>query len=811
MSFSPCFGQEILHFDFNEDQYATTALDKISNKSISINNHFNRPERVNASFGKALRLDGWSTYATSNEITLSGITNEFTFETWYATESFNQKEAALLDYTENSNDLYIAIGPYGNVIFTSKINGQRKQLKSKSNIKAYTWNHIVCTIDPKNNTINIYINGQLDATESLQNIISISVYPSKLMIGKRNINEQSAGFNVNTLNGAIDEISIYKNAMTALAVANKYNENTSSKVAALDIDPNIRHQGDYLRPRYHVMPNTSWANESYGLIYYNNKFHMFFQKNPNAPSLFFMHWGHFTSEDLVNWKEEIIPLRPEEGFASFGVWSGTTFFDQNSKPVIAYTGVNGAKAAIGLSYPLDDNLLNWTTQATKPIITGAPINIPNKDFRDPYVWKEGDKYYMVVGSGVANNGGGMLASYTSTDLVSWTNIVPIYKNNNINSAGVFWEMPFFNKINDKDYLLVVTPIYNGAPARCIYWLGSFDGTEFKPYDNNPKEFEHIAGRLLSPSIGLDADNKFSYIGIIPEDRNVQDQVKAGWRQTFSIPRIMESTGSKLVHRPHPNLCKARANEVSIHNKIVQHSTSNNLPEYKGNQSEMEFYLNTKNSNQFIIQVYKNDAQKEFTSIIFDRNTQKIGVNRFLSSTYSTAKDYKSESYTIRDTMHVRIFIDHSILEVFVNDEIVISSRIYPSENSRNIDLIPTDGSVEILSFKAWDIVSKEEVSLSDFCGTSSSVNSVLDEAIIQVYPNPLTSDTFIITTPAIESNSDYALSLYTLAGIPIDFEAHYIGNDSLQIKILRKQDTDLILGKLKVKNSVQTFKMMLIK
>ncbi|MBK9583671.1 MAG: hypothetical protein IPO48_17795, partial [Saprospiraceae bacterium] len=180
-------------------------------------------------------------------------------------------------------------------------------------------------------TINIYINGQLDATESFENITSISVYPSKLMIGKRNINEQSAGFNVNTLNGAIDEISIYKNAMSALAVANKYNENTSSKIAALDIDPNIRHQGDYLRPRYHVMPNTSWANESYGLIHYNNKYHMFFQKNPNAPSLFFMHWGHFTSEDLVNWKEEIIPLRPEEGFASFGVWSGTTFFDQNSK------------------------------------------------------------------------------------------------------------------------------------------------------------------------------------------------------------------------------------------------------------------------------------------------------------------------------------------------------------------------------------------------------------------------------------------------------------------------------------------------
>ena len=108
-------------------------------------------------------------------------------------------------------------------------------------------------------------------------------------------------------------------------------------------------------------------------------------------------------------------------------------------------------------------------------------------------------------------------------------------------------------------------------------------------------------------------------------------------------------------------------------------------------------------------------------------------------------------------------------------------------------------------------MSKEEVSSADFCGTSSSVESVLDDAIIQVYPNPLTSDTFIITSPAIESNSEYALSLYTAAGIPIDYEAHYIGNDSLQIKILRKQDTDLILGKLKVKNSVQTFKMMLIK
>ncbi|MDV7401431.1 hypothetical protein RZS08_58980, partial [Arthrospira platensis SPKY1] len=118
--------------------------------------------------------------------------------------------------------------------------------------------------------------------------------------------------------------------------------------------------------------------------------------------------------------------------------SGTTILNDEGQPVISYTGVNGQIAAIGMAYPKDDDLIEWELEPTNPVIPHAPVDILNLDFRDPYIFKNGDYFYMVVGSGRANNNGGILMSYRSTDLVEWEQIAPIFENSNISEAGIFW-------------------------------------------------------------------------------------------------------------------------------------------------------------------------------------------------------------------------------------------------------------------------------------------------------------------------------------------------------------------------------------
>ena len=53
-------------------------------------------------------------------------------------------------------------------------------------------------------------------------------------------------------------------------------------------------------------------------------------------------------------------------------------------------------------------------------------------------------------------------------------------------------------------------------------------------------------------------------------------------------------------------------------------------------------------------------------------------------------------------MELRIFIDRSILEVFVNSRQCITQRIYPTrEDSRSVELYSRGGTMTIESLQAW--------------------------------------------------------------------------------------------------------------
>ena len=785
--------QIVAHFSFDEVSGESEIVESNSSNTYHVEHYKNRPERISGLVGNALRLDGYSTWATLSNFTIPNISNAMTVEFWYATESFNAESAGLIHQKEGGEGFSINITSYGKLFVEFYAEGNYYSITSAQRIEKYNWNHIVLQIDLPSNEALLFVNGEIWAEKTIDNHNQIDFNNNLTYIGRSNSSVNFAGFPLAVANGAIDELTFYNNILSETTIQNNYNQYAMVEVN-LAIDPNIRHSDDYLRPRYHPMPNTSWTNESYGLTFYENKYHLFFQKNPNAPILNFMHWGHMSSPDLVNWTEEKIALAPKEGFASKGTWSGTTFFDENNEPVISYTGVNGTIAGIGMAYPEDNSLNDWLLSEENPVIPAAPSNINHMDFRDPYIWKEADAYYMVVGSGLQNNGGGILPTYRSSDLVNWINEPTIYSNSDVTKAGTFWEMPYFNKINDQDYLLVITPQFNFKPAETIYWIGNFDGSLFSPYDDEPKRFEHLSRHLLSPAIGLDEDSRLIYTGIIPDDRDASLQIAAGWRHTFSIPRILRvlDDGKTLGHLPHPNICRARENEVLVENRNISTGTSFNLPEYQGVQSELYFKLYTPDVEEFKIQVFKNEAATQQTSITFDKAQNRLGINRILSSTAQTVRNNRFESYDFypHDTIEVRLFLDHSILEVFVDNVVVMSARVYPSEGSRLIDIVTESNSaIELLEFRAWDIVNKEVISPMAVCEitdlpndlytTSSEVN--LDKTRLHaVFPNPF-SEKINIQFKNSQGELDGIFFLYDALG-QLVYEGSYRDSEEISLK-----------------------------
>jgi sucrose-6-phosphate hydrolase SacC (GH32 family) len=803
-AFTAVHAQEVAHFAFDEATGVMTTVESVHNTTFSILNKYNRPERIAGVAGNALRLDATSTWAFNNSFALAGIQKQLTIESWYTTESFAPEIGAIVSQENGTGGFSLEVGPFGNVSLAFFADGTRFTLKSEKLLEKYKWNYVVATIDLDAKIARVLVNNEQWAKLDLPALYnSLTLAASPFYIGRHSVYKENGGFIITALNGAVDEVSFSSVILPDVDIAARYAAH-SSIVPDLTIDPALRHAGDFLRPQFHAMPNTSWTNECYGMTFDQGRYHMFFQKNPNGPFLFFMHWGHLSSPDLVNWTEEKIALAPSPGFDSYGMWSGTTTVDQNQKPVIIYTGVDGVKAGIGLAYPNDDNLVSWKKFTGNPVIAGPPSNFQHMDFRDPFVWKVGSTYYMIVGSGLQNNGGGILFTYKSTDLKTWQTITPLYRSADVANNGVFWEMPFFKKINDKDeYILQVLPTPNaGKRAKSIYWVGKFTGERFTPYFSKPKELEVINENLLAPAVGDDEQGRPYYIGIIPEDRNSADQVKAGWRHTFSVPRVMRLLkDSTLGYYPHPNLCRLRGAESTVTNRKILRNTNFNIPEFEGNQVEMDFKVKADSASRFIIQVLKNADTQEFTSLVFDLKKNVVGLDRRFSTLSNALKDNRESSYVFdhKDTISVNIFIDHSIVEIFVDNLVVFSCRAYPSrETSNKIDFIVSDGAAEIIEAHAWQMAAMRTSNGAEVCEPDpatlpDALRKVLVESPITgietserrssffIYPNPA-SDTVHVLYKNGKLKKKATLTLYAADGA------------TLEKHVLNTAETTLSLG-----------------
>ena len=78
---------------------------------------------------------------------------------------------------------------------------------------------------------------------------------------------------------------------------------------------------DNWRLYFHLMPETGWMNDPNGLCQFNGVYHFYHQYVPQNPAgKKHPHWGHKTSTNLVDFKEEAIFLSPEHSYDRNGVF-----------------------------------------------------------------------------------------------------------------------------------------------------------------------------------------------------------------------------------------------------------------------------------------------------------------------------------------------------------------------------------------------------------------------------------------------------------------------------------------------------------
>ena len=446
---------------------------------------------------------------------------------------------------------------------------------------------------------------------------------------------------------------------------------------------------DPMRPQFHLLPAKNWMNDPNGPVFFNGSYHMFFQYNPHGPTWSDMNWNHAVSKDMMHWTHLPIALTPTpESPDAFGCFSGSAI-PVGKRAYMIYTGTVASTPELAtlrdghsniletqcLAYSDDPGLIRWT-KLPEPVIAKPPPGMKVSGFRDPSAWKQGDWYYLIVGSGEYRVGGCVLL-YRSKDLRAWEYLHRLTSGEWTGKAaanpcdnGEMWECPEFFPL-DGGHVLIYSTMGK------VFW-------ESGKLDEATMKFKSMKAGLLdldafyAPKTQLDAQGRRILWGWIPERRSDDEMRKAGWSGMMSLPRVMNLEKDGLLRLTMlPELKNLRG--ASTHE--VARACGEVL--YEGQPGSGDFEIVLRSSH----------VAKELMRATYSAAAHRLTI------------DGHEIPVAAGEGVHLHGYADGSVIELIVNRSVGYTKRFYYSEAiAPNIEIEASGQDDRKVEVGAWTIV-----------------------------------------------------------------------------------------------------------
>jgi beta-fructofuranosidase len=432
-----------------------------------------------------------------------------------------------------------------------------------------------------------------------------------------------------------------------------------------------RAAADPSRPLYHFHPPAYWNNDPNGTVWYKGWHHLFYQHNPYGAIWGNMHWGHARSRDLVNWEHLPIALWPSAEKGEDHVFSGAATQGPDGRPWLFYTSIGKRDPEQWLAVPEDDDLIRWKKHPSNPILTlKSHGDLRVNEWRDPFLFREAGKVYMVCGGNLRQSGGrGAVQLYEAADgnLVSWKHLGTVFEYRDRDVYNI--ECPNLFRLGAK-WVLLISP-----QRRCEYFVGDLDlaRVKFVPETHGTLD----AGESYASNISFDNTGRC----ILWLWGKTNTNPERGWNSVMVMPRIL-SIGSDgyLRQTPAPEFASLRgesreAAPLALENKSVPLAVS-------GDCMELEAEFAADSASSFGLRVP--------LPITFRCEDGLLSAG--------SARTHVSRGKTLR----LRVFLDRCVAEVYANDgEAAIFVNVPAGANS--LEAFAEGGTARLQSLKAWTL------------------------------------------------------------------------------------------------------------
>ena len=484
------------------------------------------------------------------------------------------------------------------------------------------------------------------------------------------------------------------------------------------IESRKKQAGDPYRPIYHYVNPEGRLNDPNGLCFWKGRWHLFYQAYPPEDTR--QHWGHAISNDLVHWRDLPYAIYPSPERACY---SGSTLVEED-RVIAMYQGTMLGNMIAISSDPL---LLNWEKPAGNPVI---PVKAPDGGLLpyrvgDPCIWSKDGVYYSLSGGTLPTGPGGKRIRanflFRSEDLIHWKYLHPFLEGDRFSLVGDDGACPYFWPIGNRHIFVHYSHLSEGQ-----YFLGDYDKKRDKLVVTAHGKFNFgpwLAG-VHAPSATPDGKGRIIVIfDMNPGKSAAADRVATeSWNKIMTLPRRLTLVAKDILEiEPAGDIESLRYDHQHVDTMILPANQEVVLENVRGNAMEIVAEIDPKNSPMVEMNVLRSPGKEETTRIMFFKNRgyksrdygelvmlSMISIDSSYSSLLPNVLSRAPETAQIyigqEEPLKLRVFIDRSVVEVFVNGRQCIAVRVYPGrEDSIGVSLRSQGQNAVLKSLDAWQM------------------------------------------------------------------------------------------------------------
>lgn len=435
--------------------------------------------------------------------------------------------------------------------------------------------------------------------------------------------------------------------------------------------------------RYHLHPSSGLLNDPNGFSYFNGLWHLFYQSFPFGATHGVKSWMHTVSEDLVHWRDLGLAVAPDTEFDSHGAYSGSAKAI-GDRLFLMYTGNHRTKDWERIPYQLGAwmNKNGQVEKLTQPLFVNPPHF--TEHFRDPQLLERDGHYYALLGAQKTDGKVGTFDLWESTQLKEgWHEVGEV--NVGQSDLGYMVECPNYVDVDGRAVMIFcpqgldqATASYQNIYPNMYLTADSFDMTAPQLVNPDPQMTNLDEGFDVYATQAFNAPDGTAYavswVGLpdttYPTDEN-------NWANVISQVKELHYKNGHLYQTP----VKAMADLRHTHRATMFTGTPTMIKEDAGQQFELQVTIEQDQKGRLLL--VGDEAQEHGVFLNFDTENGQLVIDRAMAG-QPVAEDHgTTRTLTIpaHQSLKIDLFVDHSLMEIFVNDGYQVATLRYFADQS----------------------------------------------------------------------------------------------------------------------------------